>query len=253
MGVNLMGVRVPLLASSFVADGHTAIEHWHPNAPLYDDVKLFLAKSGVHTTPTRWVMHGIESGRYFYDVEGFRPGDKLRRYSRPEITHLGAFSKRYTGEEPEFQVAKDLVDVIRLGGKLDIGAHGDLPGMGTHQEMWLLEKGGATPMEMLRAATLTGAEKIGVEDHLGSIEPGKLADLVILNSDPLESIRNTEDIEYVVKNGFVYHAESMTQMWPEYKPLRKTWWHSDEDWEELKPELPEPWEGVPTADGVELK
>ena len=63
----------------------------------------------------------------------------------------------------------------------------------------------------------------------------------------------TAAIEYVVKNGFVWHADSMTQMWPEYKPLPKPWWHSDDDWEELKPELPEPWEGVPIAEGVELK
>lgn len=45
----------------------------------------------------------------------------------------------------------------------------------------------------------------------------------------------------------------MTQMWLEYKPLPKPWWHSDEDWEELKPELPEPWEGMPIAEGVELE
>lgn len=63
----------------------------------------------------------------------------------------------------------------------------------------------------------------------------------------------TADIEYAVKNSFVWHAGSMTQMWPEYRPLPKPWWHSHEDWEELKPELPEPWKGVPIADGVELE
>ena len=231
----------------FIADGHTAIEHWIPNVQLYQDAKLFLAKSGVHVTPTRWPVWGIETGRYFYEVEGFTPDAKLRRFSRPEVTHSRVSRKAYSGDEPPFQIAKDLVDIIRLGGKVDIGAHGDLPGMGTHQEMWLLEKGGATPMEVLRAATLSGAEKIGVESHLGSIQPGKLADLMILNANPLENIRNTEDIEYVVKNGVLYHADSMTRLYPDYRPIDKPFWHADDDWEALKPELPESWEGIPRA------
>ena len=239
----------------FVADGHTALEHWYPNSPLYDDVKLFVAKSGVHITPTRWVMHGLESGRYFYEVEGFRPGDKLRRFSRPEVlaTHFVLFRQPYLGQELKFQDARDLVEIIRLGGKVDIGAHGDLPGLGTHQEMWLLSLGGATPLEALRAATLTGAEKLGVEKDLGSVSVGKLADLVVLNSNPLEDIRNSGDIEYVVKNGIVYHADSMTRMWPEYEPIEKPYWHSDEVWEEVKPELPQPWRGVAMTTDVNLE
>ena len=103
-------------------------------------------------------------------------------------------------------------------------------------------------MELLRAATHVGSQKLGLQDELGTLETGKLADFLVLRCSPLENIRCTADIEYVVKNGFVWHADSMTQMWPEYKPLPKPWWHSDKDWDELKPELPEPWEGVPISE-----
>ena len=134
-----------------------------------------------------------------------------------------------------------------------MGSHGELNGPDVHIELLLLVEWGFTRREALESYTLNNAYKLGVQDELGTIEPGKLADFLILNCDPLEDIRCSADIEYVVKNGFVWHADSMTQMWPEYKPLLKPWWHSDEDWEELKPELPEPWEGVPVADGVELE
>ena len=150
-------------------------------------------------------------------------------------------------------VSKDIASLRQAGSKISVGSHGYVQGLGFHWEMRLLAMGGMPEQEILRAATIVGAQKLGLDDELGSIEPGKLADFLVLRCNPLENIRCTANIEYVVKNGFVWHADSMTQMWPEYKPLPKPWWHSDEDWEELKPELPEPWEGVPIAEGVVLE
>jgi imidazolonepropionase-like amidohydrolase len=138
-------------------------------------------------------------------------------------------------------VARSAAKIVRAGGKVSISSHGELGGgLTAHWDLWMLAMGGFTPHEALRASTLTGAQKIGFERDLGSLEAGKMADFVVLNSNPLDDIRNTADIQYVVKNGCVFDAESMTQLHPQYRPLPKPFWHSDEDWERYRVELPPP-------------
>jgi urease alpha subunit len=65
---------------------------------------------------------------------------------------------------------------------------------------------------------------IGVAEDIGSVVEGKLADLVVLRGNPLEDIRNSAAIEYVIKNGEMYHADSMDKRWPEEVPLMPQWW-----------------------------
>src|SRR3989454_10601199 len=100
-----------------------------------------------------------------------------------------------------------------------IGSHGELQGLGYHWEMWALASGGAKPMEVLRAATLHGAEMIGLAQDIGSLEPGKLADLVILDKNPLADIHNTNTVRYVMKNGELFEGDTLNQIWPEQKSL----------------------------------
>ena len=88
-------------------------------------------------------------------------------------------------------IAASAAKVARAGGHVCIGSHGEMQGIGYHWEMWALASGGWQPLEVLRAATLHGAEAIGYAQDLGSIETGKLADLVVLSADPLEDIHNT--------------------------------------------------------------
>ena len=90
--------------------------------------------------------------------------------------------------------------------------------------MWALQSGGLTNMEVLRAATIHGAEAIGYGQDLGSIEPGKLADLIVLNKDPLADIHNTNTIRYVMKNGEMFEGDTLNQVWPQQKPLPELWW-----------------------------
>jgi imidazolonepropionase-like amidohydrolase/Tol biopolymer transport system component len=238
--ITVEGARELTLHLTYVADGHTAAEHAYWFHPLHEDVIQYLAQSGVHITPVISSLVGNERGAdELYCMNYYPEDNKLRRFT-PQKT-LSKFQTWTCRKEPLFrQVAVDLAKLVRAGGKVDTGNHGQLPGLGTHYETWLLTLGGFTNHEALRAATLSGAEKLGLEDDLGSLEVGKLADFIVLNSNPLDDIRSTADIKYVVKGGFVYDAESMTELYPEYKPLPKPGWQSDEDWEEYKSPLPEP-------------
>ena len=125
------------------------------------------------------------------------------------------------------KIAADAAKIIRAGGRVGVGSHGQLQGLGYHWELWALHSGGLTEMEALSAATIEGAKIIGVSDDIGSIEVGKLADLVILNRDPLENIKNTNSIEYVVKNGVLYNADTMDEIWPVKRALTPLWWWGD--------------------------
>jgi imidazolonepropionase-like amidohydrolase len=96
--------------------------------------------------------------------------------------------------------------------KVNLGAHGQLQGLGAHWELWMLEQGGMTNHEALRAATLHGAEYLGLDGDIGSVEPGKLADLIVLDADPLADIRNSTAIRYVLVNGRIYDAATLEQL-----------------------------------------
>jgi imidazolonepropionase-like amidohydrolase len=78
------------------------------------------------------------------------------------------------------------------------------PGFGLHEELTLLVRGGMSPIEVLRSATLEPARYFGMLDSLGTIAAGKLADLVLLDANPLQDIRNTRRISAVVANGRLY-------------------------------------------------
>ena len=256
--VSLESQRREGLLLQGIDDSVSSIEHYSAINPIYDDHIKFIAQSGVTITPTLLVSPQWRGERIgvVHNFCNFRPSSTDRKYYEKSIAILQQ-KRPVTGcpfeEDLVFlRAAENVVKIARAGGNISIGSHA-LPGLGAHWELWMLVEAGADPIEAIRIATLGGAKKLGLEDELGTIEEGKLADFLVLRCNPLENIRCTADIEYVVKNGFVWHADSMTQMWPEYKPLPKPWWHSDEDWEELKPELPEPWEGVPIADGVELE
>jgi imidazolonepropionase-like amidohydrolase len=118
--------------------------------------------------------------------------------------------------------------VVNAGGRVCLGAHGQMQGLGSHWELWMLQSGGLTPHQALRSATLFGAEAIGLQQDLGSLEPGKLADLVVLDKNPLEDIRNSTSIRYVMKNGELFDGDTLDRLWPKPKKLEKMyWWDGD--------------------------
>ena len=86
-----------------------------------------------------------------------------------------------------------------------------LPGFGLHRELELLVASGLRPWQALRAATLTAAEALGKDDRLGTLEPGKLADMVVLDADPLEEIQNLHKIHLVVQGGKTFQRDALLQ------------------------------------------
>lgn len=125
--------------------------------------------------------------------------------------------------------ARSVKAVVDAGGKAQLGAHGQLAGMGAHWELWSFVQGGMTPLEAIRCATLYGAQYIGMDDDIGSLQPGKLADLVVMDKNPLENIRNSESIRYVMLNGRLYDAATMNEIGNRQKARIHFYWESGMD------------------------
>ena len=208
-------------------DGFSGNEHNFPVVDLHADTVELVARSGMSYTPTLLVTYGGPwAENFFYATESPHDDPKLRRFT--PLPFLAARTlRRFWFHEREYsfpRVAAGAAKIIRAGGRVGVGAHGQLQGLGYHWELWALASGGLTPAEALTAATRQGAEIIGVAQDIGTVESGKLADLVVLNSDPMENIRNTADLALVVKGGEVFEADTLDQLWPEQKALPPQWW-----------------------------
>lgn len=114
-------------------------------------------------------------------------------------------------------------DLVEAGGIAGVGSHGQLQGLGYHWELWSMHAGGISNHDMLKVATLLGAEALGLSNDLGSVSEGKLADLVVLDKNPLENIRYTNTVKLVVKNGFVYEAETLDKIYPSKEKQGYPW------------------------------
>ena len=208
-------------------DGFSGNEHNFPIVDLHADTVELVTRSGMSYTPTLLVTYGGPwAENFFYTTESPHDDPKLRRFT--PLPFLAARTlRRFWFHEREYsfpQVAAGAAKIIRAGGRVGVGAHGQLQGLGYHWELWALASGGLTPIEALTAATRHGAEIIGVAQDIGTVETGKLADLVVLNSDPMDNIRNTADLALVVKGGEVFEADTLDQIWPERKSLPPQWW-----------------------------
>jgi Tol biopolymer transport system component len=210
-------------------DGYPAIEHNLPVYPLYEDVVTLFAESGVVNTPTLIVNFGGPMGEiYWFTREDVHGHERLRRFTPHET--LDARTRRRTGGagavgwvvESEFvfeEHSRFLRDVVAAGGRVGVGGHGQLQGLGYHWEMRMMVSGGMSNHDVLRAATIFGASGIGLEREIGSLEPGKLADLIVLSRNPLDDLANTTSVEQVMVNGRLHDAETLDETWPRRRPL----------------------------------
>jgi len=212
-------------------DGFSGNEHSLPITPIYKDTIEFLSKSGINYTPTLIVAYGGPFAEdYFFENTEVHDDMKARHFMPHNL--LDAKTRRREGwfrkDEHVFpRLATEDAKIIKNGGKVLIGSHGEFQGLGYHWEMWALASGGMGNMEVLRSATIHGAEAMGLAQDIGSIEPGKLADLVVLNQNPLDDIHNTNTIRYVMKDGELFEGDTLNQLWPTQKPLAKLWWWNE--------------------------
>ncbi len=209
-------------------DGFTGMEHAMP-VPLYKDVVTLAARSGTAYTPTLVVAYGGPAAElYWYQHANPHDDARLRRYVPHDMLDgLGRRRPWYPEEDFSFPtVANGAAQIAREGGRVCLGAHGQLQGLGAHWEMWsfTVGDGAMTPMEALRTATVSGAEALGFGKDLGTLEVGKIADLVVIDGDPLADIHDSAKVAFVMKNGMLYDAATMDQIWPTHKALGKFFW-----------------------------
>jgi Tol biopolymer transport system component/imidazolonepropionase-like amidohydrolase len=201
---------------SMAIDGHTGIEHALPVAELYSDFVKLMAQSGTGYTPTLIVGYGgIWGENYWYQMSDVFRNERLLRFTQRGVLDARARRRIMVPEEEfyHFELAKAAKRIVDAGGKVQLGAHGQLQGLGAHWELWMLQQGGLTPLQALSAATIWGAQYLGLDSQIGSIETGKLADLVVLDANPLDSIRNSEKISMVMKGGVLFN-ENLDEVWP---------------------------------------
>ena len=219
---------------NLVADGSTGIEHNIPTLKVYDDVKQFWSQTEVGYTPTLVVTYGgLTSEDYFYQHTEVWKHPLLSRFVPPTVLQPRAV-RRISAPEADFRdddaaaMAKQLME---LGVVVNTGAHGQREGLATHWEMWSFVRGGMSPMQALATATINPAHYLGMQGDIGSIEVGKLADLQVVNGDPLTDIRVTDQLSYVMLNGRLYRPSDLSEeITGSFKP-RPFWWHEDRQYE----------------------
>ena len=202
---------------SEIIDGHTGIEHNIPIADISNDVVKLWSASKTGYTPTLIVVYGAVNGEnYWYEKTNVWENKRLLNFFPRGIIDSRS---RHRTMIPESEYENGFIQVSRsckkltdAGVKVNMGSHGQIQGIGAHWELWMLQMGGLTPLQAIRCATQNGADYIGMGDQIGSLEKGKLADLIVMDKNPLENIRNTESIKYVMVNGRLFDAETMNQI-----------------------------------------
>ncbi len=200
---------------SMVADGNSAIEHNLPQSGLYDDVVQFWSQTNVAYTPTLGVTYGGLSGEdYWYLKSNVWEHPILSHFVPPHILQPRSVRRVMAPDEDFYHVtsastAKSLAD---KGVMVSIGAHGQREGLASHWEMWGFAQGGMSAIEAIRSATLTPATALGFAEDLGSIEAGKLADLVIIDANVADDIFQSDKVDMVMLNGRLYDAATLDEV-----------------------------------------
>jgi imidazolonepropionase-like amidohydrolase len=217
---------------SMILDGHTGIEHNLPIYPLYNDVLTLWASSDVGYTPTLVVNYGSMSGEYYwYQHTNVWEKERLLTFTPRGVVDSRSRHRTMVPEEEyeagHFKSAAAAKDLHDLGVTVNIGGHGQLQGLAAHWETWMFTQGGMSNHDALKVATINGAHYIGLGEHIGSLEEGKLADLIVIDGNPLEDIYETENVVYTMLNGRLYDASTMNEIGNHPKDRLPFWWERE--------------------------
>nr|WP_298930492.1 amidohydrolase family protein [uncultured Allomuricauda sp.] len=234
LGVNVVpeGGSTFFTNMTMIMDGHTGVEHNIPVAPVYKDIVTLWSKSKSGYTPTLIVNYGGMNGEYFYyERDNVWENEKLLKYTPRHIIDSRSRHRTKVPQEEykngHILVSETVTKLSNAGVKANLGAHGQLQGLGAHWELWMLKAGGMTNMEALKAATINGAQYIGMGEEIGSLKVGKLADLIVLDENPLENIENTNSVRYTMVNGRLYDTETMNEIGNEPKERSQFYWENN--------------------------
>ncbi len=213
-----------------IMDGQTGFEHPISLIPIYGDVAKFFGQAKTVYSPT-FVVGGPTDWdiEYFFAESDVWKDAKQRRWMPWRMTTT-FLRRRMLRPETDYafpMIAQGLADIIAEGGYGSIGSHGEHHGPNAHWEVWMAASA-LGPLGALRVASLHGAYFLGAQQDLGSLEAGKLADMIVLDSNPLENIRNTADMAYVMKGGILYQADTLDEIWPETRPFGPYYWVNDD-------------------------
>jgi imidazolonepropionase-like amidohydrolase len=214
------------LGITHLLDGNATHEHNLPAERLYEDVLQLWAASGVGYTPTLVVAFGGLAGDPYWRAHTNVFDQPLLKAHTPPGVLAESLRRPIAPEDQYFDqlAAREAKRLADRGIAVSIGAHGQQPGIASHWEMWSFARGGMSPLEVLRTATTAPARSLGMGHDIGSLEAGKLADLVVLSADPLADIRNSEKVVQVMLGGRLYDAATMNQIAPVAAPRPPHWW-----------------------------
>jgi len=210
-----------------VQDGNTSVEHNLPQAEIYNDVVQMYSQTNVAYVPTLAVTYGGQRGKAYWMAQtNVWEHPVLSKHTPPAMLRAQNV-RRTTAPEDQFAdkasaaISKKLLEA---GVSVSIGAHGEREGLAAHWEMWSFVRGGMSPLQALSTATTEPARHLGFADDLGTIEVGKLADLVIMDENPLDDIRNTETLEHVMLGGRLYDVKTMNEVFTGDQERLPYWW-----------------------------
>lgn len=212
---------------ALVQDGNTSVEHNLPVSDIYDDVIQMFSQTNVAYTPTLAVTYGGVRGEdYYYQTTDVWKHPLLSKHVPPTILQARSVRRQMApiedyADAPSGAVSKKLMEA---GVPVSIGAHGQREGLAAHWEMQSFQRGGMSPLQALMTATTEPARHLGLSKDIGSIEAGKLADLVIMDADPLADIANAESLTHVMIGGRLYESATMNEVETGDAKRLPYWW-----------------------------
>jgi Tol biopolymer transport system component/imidazolonepropionase-like amidohydrolase len=208
-------------------DGYAGHEHAYEIFPLHKDIALLSAASGITYTPTLLVAYGGPENKYYMIArENAYEETRLKRFTfQPDLARRTRTATWVPEDEFIFGgVSAAAATIVKHGGMVGVGAHHEVQGIGTPWDLILMSRGGMPLHDVMRVGTIFGAISIGLDRDLGSLEAGKLADLIVFDGNPLQDIRSVLKPRYVMRNGQLFESETLNEVWPQKKPLDPRWW-----------------------------